>query len=167
MEQKELMNVFNGLYNTMATSNEPRYMHTFGDVMKCMMKDMICLKQELAQEYIDKLGAIEWDNYLTKKEAMTIVGNMCPKGGWDATEWEKTMENMDLRKEDKPYYNKWALFVTMNMIYSDSAKSVAVIAGKTLEDMPKDELFSDIHMLALDKLEDKDGVFDVRAYFEV
>lgn len=112
-------------------------------------------------------GAIEWDNYLTKKEAMTIVGNMCPKGGWDATEWEKTMENMDLRKEDKPYYNKWALFVTMNMIYSDSAKSVAVIAGKTLEDMPKDELFSDIHMLALDKLEDKDGVFDVRAYFNV
>ena len=55
----------------------------------------------------------------------------------------------------------------MNMIYSDSAKSVAVIAGKTLEDMPKDELFSDIHMLALDKLEDKDGVFDVRAYFNV
>lgn len=98
---------------------------------------------------------------------MTIVGNMNPKGGWDSTEWEKVMESLGLRLEDKPYYNKWALFVTMNMIYSDSAKSVAVIAGKTLEDMPNDELFSDIHMLALDKLEDKDRVFDVREYFDV
>ena len=167
METKEMMNAFNGLYNMMATSNEPRYMHTFGDVMKCMMKDMISLKPDLAQEYIDKLGAIEWNNYLTKKEAMAIVGNMCPKGAWDAVEWEKVMESMDLRLEDKPYYNKWALFVTMNMVYSDSAKSVAVIAGKTLDDMPKDELFADVHMLALDKLEDKDGVFDVRAYFNV
>lgn len=162
-----MMSVFNGLYNMMATSNEPRYMHAFGNVMKCMMKDMISLKPELAQEYIDKLGAIEWKNYLTKKEAMAIVGDMSPKGGWDAVEWEKTMESMDLRLEDKPYYNKWALFVTMNMVYSDSAKSVAVIAGKTLEDMPKDELFADVHMLALDKLEDKDGVFDIRAYFKV
>ena len=83
------------------------------------------------------------------------------------TVWEKVMESLGLRLEDKPYYNKWALFVTMNMIYSDSAKSVAVIAGKTLEDMPNDELFSDIHMLALDKLEDKDRVFDVREYFDV
>ena len=167
METKEMMNAFNGLYNMMATSNEPRYMHTFGDVMKCMMKDMISLKPDLAQDYIDKLGAIEWNNYLTKKEAMAIVANMNPKCGWDAVEWEKTMESMDLRLEDKPYYNKWALFVTMNMVYSDSAKSVAVIAGKTLDDMPKDELFVDVHMLALDRLEDKDGVFDVRAYFGV
>lgn len=167
METKELLSTFNGLYNTMATSNETKYMHAFGDVMKCMMKDIAAMKPELAQEYLDKLQSIEWYNYLTKKEAMSIVGSMNPKGGWDAIEWEKTMESMELRVEDKPNYNKWALFVTMNMVYSDSAKSIAVIAGKTLEDMPKDELFADIHMLALDKLEDKDGVFDVRVYFQV
>lgn len=167
MEQKELMNVFNGLYNTMVTSDEPKYMHAFGETMKCMMQDMAAMKPELACEYVNKLYSIEWDNYLTKKEAMTFVGNMNPKGGWEPTEWEKILESLGLRLEDKPYYNKWALFVTMNMIYSDSAKSVAVIAGKTLEDMPNDELFSDIHMLALDKLEDKDRVFDVREYFDV
>ena len=162
-----MMNAFNGLYNMMATSKEPRYIHAFGETMKCMMKDFMSMKPEMAQEYIDKLSAIEWNNYLTKKEAMAIVANIDPKCGWDFVEWEKTMESMDLRLEDKPYYNKWALFVTMNMLYSDSAKSIAVIAGKTLEDMPKDELFTDIHMLALDKLEDKDGMFDVRAYFNI
>lgn len=167
METKDLMNCFNVLYNKMASSNEPKYMHIFGDVMKCMMKDMVNMKPELAQEYLDKLKSIEWNNYLTKKEAMAIVGNMIPNGGWDVAEWEKCIENMDLRVEDKPYYNKWALFVTMNMVYSDSAKSIAVIAGKTLEDMPKEELFGGINMLALDKLEDEDGVFDVRAYFNV
>lgn len=167
MEQKELITKFDELYSMMATSNEPRYMHTFGDVMRCMMKDMVSLKPELAQEYIERLCSITWNNYLTKKEAMTIVSGMNPKGGWDYAEWEKMMEKFDARMEDTPYYNKYALFVTMNMVYSDSANTIAVIAGKSLQDITNDEMFEAVHMLALDKLEDKDGMFDIRAYFQV
>lgn len=167
MEANEIKQQFEVLYNVMVGSNEPKYMHIFGETMKSMMSNIIALKPELACEYVNKLCSIEWDNYLTKKEAMSIVGEMNPSGGWDCTEWEKMMDDMDLRKEDKPYYNKWALYVTMNMIYSDSAKSIAVIAGKTLDDIPNEELFAAVHMLALDKLEDKDGMFDVRTYFSV
>lgn len=167
MEQKEMMSEFSSLYGMMATSGKPEYMHTFGDVMKCMMKDMVSLKPELAQEYLGKLCSIKWNNYLTKKEAMTIVSGMNPKGGWDYAEWEKMMEKLDARMEDTPYYNRYALYVAMNMVFSDSATTIAVIAGKTLEEIPEDELFADVHMLALDKLEDKDGMFDIREYFHV
>ena len=162
-----MMGEFNSLFGMMATSNKPEYMRTFGEVMKCMMKDMVAMKPELAQEYLGKLCSIKWNNYLTKKEAMSIVSEMNPKGGWDYSEWEKTMDKLDARMEDTPYYNRYALFVTMNMIFSDSANTIAVIAGKTLEDIPNDEMFAGVHMLALDKLEDKDGNFDIREYFHV
>lgn len=167
MEQKEMMETFNRLYNHMANSNEPRYMHIFGETMKCMMKDMISMKPELGQEYLDKLKAIEWSNYLTKKETMAIVGEMTPKGKWDFSTWEKEITEYDLCKEEKTCYNKYALFATMNMIYSDSFKSISVIAGKKPEEMTDEEIFLDIHMLAIDKLKDSDGVFDIRDYFKL
>lgn len=167
MEAKEIMSKFDELYGMMASSTNVKYMRTFGDTMRCMMKDMAAKHPELAQEYLGKLCSIKWNNYLTKKEAMTIVSGMNPKGCWDYAEWEKMMEKLDARMEDTPYYNRYALFVTMNMVFSDSATSIAVIAGKTLEEIPEDELFADVHMLALDKLEDKDGMFDIREYFHV
>jgi hypothetical protein len=54
------------------------------------------------------------------------------------------------------------------MIYSDSSSSIHAImkmAGGTEEVSDKD-FFAAVHMLALDKLKDADGVFDVRKYFE-
>ena len=166
MEQKELMNVFNGLYNTMASSNEPRYMHTFGDVMKCMMKDMICLKPELAQEYIDKLGAIEWNNYLTMKEASEIVNGMNPPATWDMQTWLNAMTGLGLATEEKPYYNDYALYVAMNQVVSDHGCTIAKILGKDdVKDIGTEHLVKYANHLALDLLKDKDGVYDIRKYF--
>ena len=167
MEQKEIMNVFDRLYTKMSTSNDPNNMHIFGNTMKSMFQDMIDWRPEVAQDYLDKLEAINWHNYLSKKEAISIVSSMEPSGGWDISEWERCMENTDLRTEDSPYYNKWAMYVAMNMIYSDSAHSIAKIAGKSLSEMSKEDLFKATHLLALDKLKDKDGMFDIRAYFHV
>lgn len=167
MEQKEIMNMFDKLYTKMSTSSDPNNMHIFSNTMKSMFKDMMELRPDVAQEYLDKLEAINWKNYLSKKEAITIVNSMEPSGGWDVSEWERCMKNLDFRTEDSPYYNKWAMYVAMNMIYSDSASTIAKIAGKSLSEMPREEIFKAIHYLALDKLTDKDGMFDIRAYFHV
>lgn len=164
MEQTEIMNHFDRLYNKMATSSEPKYMQVFGNTMRCMLMNIVDWRPEVAQEYIDKLEAINWHNYLSKKEAIAIVDGMEPKGGWDIAEWERYIETLGLERDEEPYYNKWALYVAMNMIYSDSAKSIIKIANKTLSN---EELFTAIHLLALDKLKDKDGMFDIRAYFHV
>lgn len=61
------MKNFDELYGIMATSANVKYMRVFGDTMRCMMKDMADRHPELAQEYIEKLCAIKWKNYLTKK----------------------------------------------------------------------------------------------------
>lgn len=167
MEQKEIMNNFDRLYNKMITSNEPRYMQVFGNTMKCMMKDIAEWKPEVAQEYLSKLEAVDWCNYLSKKEAVSIANGMNPKGGWDISEWESMATTQEARVEDIPYYNKWALYVAMNMIYSDSVETIAKIAGKTLSNMTNEEMFTAIYLLALDKLKDKDGMFDIRSYFHV
>ena len=76
MEAKEIMSKFDELYGIMASSTNVKYMRTFGDTMRCMMKDMASKHPELAQEYLDKLCAIKWKNYLTKKEASDIIGKM-------------------------------------------------------------------------------------------
>ena len=60
METKDIMSKFDELYGMMASSANVKYMHVFGNTMRCMMKDMASKHPELAQEYLDKLCAIKW-----------------------------------------------------------------------------------------------------------
>ena len=167
MEQKDMMPKFDRLYNKMSTSSNSKYMQIFGNTMRCMMEDIVEWKPDVAKEYLDKLEAINWSNYLSRKEAVAIVNSMKPKGGWDISEWETAMKSQNLCNVEEPYYNKWAMYVAMNMVYSDSSSTIAKIAGHTLADMPKEKMLEAVHLLALDKLKDSDGMFDIRAYFHV
>jgi len=69
------------------------------------------------------------------------------------------MTAIDEPIEKNPSYNKCALYVTMSMIDSDS--------GSTLKRIVSDDLeyFKLLYSLAVDKLTDRDGVFDIRHYF--
>ena len=40
METKDIMSKFDELYGIMASSTNVKYMRTFGDTMRCMMKEM-------------------------------------------------------------------------------------------------------------------------------
>ena len=136
METKDIMNKFDELYGIMATSTNVKYMHTFGDTMRCMMQDMASKHPELAQEYIEKLCAIKWKNYLTKKEASEIVSGMNPPVTWDMQTWLDALENLGLAMEEEPYYNDYALYVAMNQVISDTAvllqRFLAKKASRTL-----------------------------------
>ena len=82
MTAEEMRQEFGSLYQMMANSQEVAYMRTFGNVHKEMMEWFIQNKPDLAQEWIWKLEPIKWKNYLTPKEAETIVSNMNPKAPW-------------------------------------------------------------------------------------
>lgn len=166
MEAKEIKQQFESLYNTMANSNEPKYMHIFGETMKAMMDDMIALKPELAQEYVERLSAIKWFNFLTKKEAIAIIGGMDPAPTWDAATWQQAMIEQDLPMEEAPYYNDYAMFVAMNQVISDHGRTVAYIKGvESAKEIEPAELVKYAYKLAIDLLKDKDGVYDIREYF--
>lgn len=158
---------FDELYVMMAQSGNVAYMHAFGNIHKEMMAWMIANKPDLAEEWIEKLCAIRWNNYLTTKEAERIVSGMKPETPWTRDVWRKAMETYGIPTEEAPCYNTCSLWAVMNMIYSDSSATIADIIGLPLQEIPAEQMVRAVHGLAIDKLKDKDGVFNVRKYFEL
>jgi len=160
MTAQELRENYYALYEYMATSKNPDHMKAFGHVMSEMMEWLIANKSDAAQEWIEKLQAVKWKNYLTQKEAESIVADMEPRAPWTREQWRSAMEQKGYPLEKEPCYNRCALYTTMNMLMSDSA----VTLGKYVS---PDALFDIVHDLAVDKLTDKDFVFRIRDYFSL
>ena len=165
LTQQEMREKYAMLYDYMATSGKTEYMKVFGHVMTDMMEWLIDYKPEAAQEWIEKLCAIKWKNYLTRKEADEIVAKMNPKAPWSHDVWKSTMDSLGIPTEEQPCYNSCALWVVMNMVHSDSAPTIAKIMEAPLSEIPQQQFVKAVHAFALDKLKDTDGVFNVRKYF--
>ena len=160
MTAQELKDKYYSLYEYMANSSNPKNMKIFGRVMSTMVEDMIASSPSKAEEYICKLESVKWCNYLTPAEADKIVSQMEPKAPWSREQWRQAMESYGYELEEWPCYNKCALYTTMNMIMSDSSQTLAKYINDT-------EMFNAVYALAVDKLKDSDGNFDIRAYFGV
>lgn len=158
MNTEEMKQKFNELYQLMSVSNNISYMKAFGDVHKEMMEWFIINKPDMAKEWLEKLCAIKWKNYLTQREADKIVSEMEPKAPWTYTQWVQAMERNNYTLEKEPCYNSYALWVAMNMIMSDSSTTLQKYIGG-------DDLFKIVYDLAVDKLTDKDYRFRIRDYF--
>lgn len=162
MTKQELKDKFLDLYYMIIDSDDEQKMMMLGSVTRQMMEWMIENKQEAAEEWIERLCAVKWHNYVTHKEALAITEKMDPKPLWAYQQWETAMKAKELPMESEPCYNKCALFTTMSMISSDSSETIAKLSG-----FKGDELFMPVYWLALDKLKDKDGKFNIRKYFEL
>ena len=99
-----------------------------------MMDVMIQKLPSEAEEMIDQLEAIKWHQYLTPKEAERIVLNMDPKAPWSRDTWKSAMTSFGLPLEEAPFYNRCALWVEMNKIYSDFGDEIAALLGITLKE---------------------------------
>ena len=152
------MEKYHGLYDYMAQSGKPENMKAFGVVMTAMMEDMAQSNPAKAEEYVNRLEAVKWNNYLTPTEADKIIAGMEPKAPWTREQWRAAMEQNGFEMEEWPCYNKCALYVTMNMIMSDSSTTLSKYVDAN-------DLFKAVHDLAVDKLKDKDKMFNIRKYF--
>lgn len=162
--KEEFLNLFDYIIN----SNDEHKMHVLGNMVKSMMNHIIATNPTAAQDYIDVLQSVKWHNYLTHKEADQIIANMTPKPMWGKGTWEQAMSNLELQMEKEPYYNKCALYVTMSMITSDSGETLSNIMGlSTAQAVTNTEFIKAVYKLALDKLEDKDQMFNIRTYFKL
>jgi hypothetical protein len=160
MGAEEMSQKYRELYERMAGSKNPENMKLFGRVMSEMMAWLIFNKPDMAQEWIEKLEAVKWNNYLTPKEADKIVVGMEPKAPWTRDQWRQAMEQNGYALEQEPCYNRCALYTAMQMIMSDSSETLSKYVGNG-------DLFPMVHDLAVDKLTDKDNVFNIRRYFGV
>lgn len=161
---EQMKEQFTELYNMMAMSNNVEFMRIFGNVHKEMMHWFITNKPELAEEWLCKLEAIKWHQYLTPKEAEKILANMKPEAPWKREVWKQTMDSLSIPTEEAPYYNSCALLVEMNKMYSDFGDEIAGLLGKPLVPTDKD-IISACYKMALKTLKDKDGVYHIRKYF--
>lgn len=157
---------FNRIYHEILNSGEKWKMKLLGGVMKTMFNYLVEHDEKAAQEMLDILEAANWENYLTSAEANTILDSMQPAPLWDKRAWENMMKNLEARMEDKPDYNKCALFINMCKIDSDSRKSICKLMGIDGVKPTDVEYFKAVHMLAIDELDDEDGVFNIREYFK-
>ena len=155
-----------GLYDYMAQSRDPKNMKAFGTVMNEMMDYLITNKPDVAEDMIGKLESIRWKQYLTQKEAEKIAAAMDPKAPWSRETWKNTMDTLGIPVEEQPLYNRCALWVEMNKIYSDFGDEIASILGKPLSPADKD-IISACYKMALKNLKDKDDIYDIRRYFKL
>lgn len=167
MEQKEIITKFEELYGLMSASCKTEDRELFDKVMCEMFEWLAANQSALAQEWLSKLESIKWNNYLTTKEASKIVASMTPKPVWAKEQLMEALQKLGLATEEAPCYNGNALYVTVSMVYSDSAQTIAAIIGKPLSEIDNETMLKAVYALALDKLKDRDGVFNVRSYFSL
>lgn len=163
---EEMMEKFDKLYQKMSVSDKVEDMKLFGRVMRKAIHELANTRPERADEMIEELCAINWKNYLTRREAEEIVSKMIPEPKWSLGQLEAVLNEEGLPAEEEPYYNEYALWVEVSKIYSDSGRTLK----EHLEKVglgSEGELVRLIYGLAIDHLKDRDGVYDIRRYFRL
>ena len=158
MDKKDLKEKYQELHDKMVAGRNVENMKLFGTVMSNIMGDLIESDPEKAAEYIAQLEAVKWKNYLTEREAEDIVSNMEPAAPWKKETWKQALNECGCKSEEWPHYNEDALYVTMNMIMSDSGATIAKYVNNG-------NMFRFVYDIAVDKLKDIDDVFRIRKYF--
>lgn len=162
---EELKKRYEELYSKMATSKDVNRMMVFGRAEHWAFDRMVEMNPKMAQMWIDKLEASEWHNYLSQAEAEKIAAELHNQDGSKGAKWpyatfESVVTSLGGEMEHEPKYNKYALWVTANMIYSDHAMSLKEIVSDS--DLPLV-----IYKMAVERLTDMDRPRFVREYFGV
>lgn len=172
----EMKAQFNALYATMATSKDPSKMRLFGTGFTRMFDKVAEDNPSLAAATLELLSAIDYNNFVTMAEAAEvashfinddtmITGSPEPTKGahWSMQALKDFLLAKGLPLEDKPYYNWPALWLTVNMIYSDFADVVAELA----DSKENEKLAVVSYKMALKKLKDRDRTHFIREYFDL
>ena len=79
---------FKELYDYIIHSNDEEKMHVLGKVTKDMMCKFIESYPQQAREYLDMLQSVKWHNYVTAREAESVIAEMKPKPMWTRAVWD-------------------------------------------------------------------------------
>jgi hypothetical protein len=167
---------FAELYTDMATSRDVSKMKLFGGAFKQMFDKVAVRYPDPAAETMEYLAAVEFNNYVTSAEAQevashfinddgTLTGATEPSRGahWKPEELKAFLVSRTIPLDEKPYYNWWALWLTVNMMYSDFANALVDLLGTK----DQEHLAVACYQLALRKLKDADRPAFIRDYFHL
>jgi len=166
MTQSQILEKFDQLYKLAVNSQDPEYMKPFGTVLKDLMNYISKVNQDMAEIELEKLEAIEWEQYLTRDEATDILDRLDPDAKWGYKEWKNAMDNLGLKTSIPHVFNDYALWVVMNAEYSDQSATIFDMAFKSNKsDINDEDIIKLFYCMAVNKLTDVDGFYNVRKYF--
>lgn len=176
MNTADLKERFGELYENMAHSKDVSKMKHFGKTFATMFDKVAEVHPDMASAIVDMLSAIEYNNFVTKDEAievsshfinddMVITGNPEPSKGvhWSMDALKSFLEQKGLPTEEKPSFNWYALWLTVNMVYSDYADAFVSLLGRN----DNETIAIASYTLALKKMKDLDRPKFIRAYFHL
>ena len=167
---------FQSLMGTAVEARDPAKMQILASSYTMLFGEVAEAHPDLAMAILGMLAPIEYHNYLTLEEATAIASKFInadrvvsgaseysqgPHWGMDVLKSFLTSRNLPV--EEKPYYNWPALWVTVNMIYSDYADTLAELLGSK----DNERLATASYKMALRKLKDPDRPQLIRDYFDL
>lgn len=159
----ELIERYNELYETMAYSANPEKMKIFGAAEKWAFAKLAETNPKMAQLWLERLEPVDWNNYLSEEEAVLITSKFLNQDGttgplWSYGQVKSAVDGLGVPMEQLPFFNSFALWVTMNMLASDHLKTLK-------EFVPEADLPRVVYKLATEKLTDPDRPNFIREYF--
>ena len=167
MTTEELYQQFLSRYESAINSGD---MTRLGDMTKRVMRWLVAYEPDIAAQAITILDSEENQecrNYLSGHEASEIVRQMDPQPQWSPRQVLDMLRSAGYATDETPYFNNYALATTMCMILSDSGQTLQRIIGSPSHPATNEELLASVYQLAIDKLKDKDGKFNIRKYFDL
>ena len=165
MGTEHILDRYNELYDIMSSSDDLQKMHIFGEAERWAFAQVAAAHPEIAEKWLAKIEAVDWNNYLSEDEAGCIVSKMVGQSGREGPEWsmeevEKLVKNIGGNIESAPFYNRFALYVAINAIASDHRDSIRSF-------LPEQDFLRLSYKMAVDKLTDADRRQYIRAYYNV
>lgn len=170
MNKEERYQQFLDRYERIISSGDTSKMQPLGEMVKRVMKWLINYEPEIATAALSILNGEEdkeCHNYLSAREADEIVSEMEPQPQWSLHHILDMLRSAGYATEETPHYNNYALAATMCMILSDSGETLKNELGSDIRPAKADEILRLVYKLAIDKLKDKDGKFNIRKYFDL
>lgn len=176
MTAQELKSLYEGYYKEVVESKDPSKMLVLGGVTTRLFNEMADRHPDIAQREVEALEAMGFYNYVTLAEASEIAsefinddtmitGNVAPSKGahWNMDALKSFLTQKGLPLEEKPYFNWPALWLTVNMVYSDYANAFVEVLGSK----ENDKIATASYKFALKKLKDLDRKHFIREYFDL
>lgn len=176
MKTEDLLAQFSARYEQMSASKDVSKMKLFGSAMSKMFAKVAVVAPDVAFNTLEMLGAIEFHNYVSAGEAQevaaafinddkVVMGASSGTHGahWRPEEVKAVLSSRGIPLEESPYYNWWALWLVVNMVYSDDADTLADMLGTKEQEV----LAVACYKLAVRHLKDPDRPAFVREYFHL
>jgi hypothetical protein len=170
MTKEERYQQFLDRYESIIRGGITGEMELLGDMVKRVMRWLITYEPEIAVAALSILDGEEdkeYNNCLSGHEASEIVSQMDPQPQWSLHQVLDMLKSAGYATDEPPYFNNNALATTMCMILSDSGETLKNELGSDIRPAKADEILRLVYKLAIDKLKDKDGKFNIRKYFDL